>query len=149
MILNLFICRGVYYRNKWYFCPPPLPFSNMIFFPPNTVKISSFPPFSPPPFPYIRVFLNKSSYFIPNKPITHISPPGGKMDNIQYTLYTPVYIKISRVQRDCSRKNRGIYYTFRSFPPPHLQDIIFFPRRGGWAKIFEFLTPKDAFLSRF
>ena len=37
-------CRGVYYQNNLYFCPPPF-FSKIIFFPPSTVKISSFPPF--------------------------------------------------------------------------------------------------------
>ena len=25
--------RGVYYQNNWYFCPPPLHFAKMIFFP--------------------------------------------------------------------------------------------------------------------
>ena len=50
---------GVYIIQITDISPPP--FQNDIF-PPNTVKISSFPPFSTSS-PYIRVFLNKSSYF--------------------------------------------------------------------------------------
>ena len=46
---------------------------------------------------------------------------------------------------------RGIYYTFRSFPPPlpPTAHHLFFLRQGGCRKFFEFLTLKDAFLSRF
>ena len=50
---------------------------------------------------------------------------------------------------------RGIYYTFRSSPPPPTAHHFFPDAPGGLqggavapsAKIFEFLTLKDAFLS--
>ena len=64
-VFDLTKIRGVCYPKKFYF-PPPL-FQNDHFsnFPRSTIKMSSFPRFNP----YIYVFLKKSSYFSPNKPI--------------------------------------------------------------------------------
>ena len=71
--LTIVLRRGVYYPHNWYFFPPPF-FQNDIFSP-STVKIYSFPLF-PHLLPLIfACFLNKSSYFFPNQPITHILNP--------------------------------------------------------------------------
>ena len=58
-----FYFRGVYCLNYWYFCPPP-PFPKWYLI----YKYSEnflFSPFFQHFTPYIRVFLNKSSYIFP------------------------------------------------------------------------------------
>ena len=70
-----------------YFCPPTF-FKNHILIwhilihIQSTVKISSFPPFFYTSYPLYSRFYNKSSYFFPNHPITHIF----------YDKYTPLVV---------------------------------------------------------
>ena len=52
-------------------------FQNYIF-PPSAVQIFPFPRFSTSFQLYSQFFLNKSSYFFPNQPITHILPASSK-----------------------------------------------------------------------
>ena len=73
---NLIHYSEVYICQKQIIFAPP-PFSKMIFPPPGTVKISPFPPFSTSS-PFL---LNKSSYYFPNQPKSHI-----------FKLYTPYFI---------------------------------------------------------
>ena len=79
------LARGVYYHNNWYFCPPP--FSKIIFFPPSTVKISSYPPFFHLLPRIFTFFLINHYIFSPNyQKLIFLPPPLGG----QNKKYTPL-----------------------------------------------------------
>ena len=81
---------GVYIIKNWYFAPPPY-FKNHIFFPKYS-KNFFFSLFSPLT-PYIRVFLNKSSYFFPlTNNNSYLCPQNEKYTPLRgkYLMFFPV-----------------------------------------------------------
>ena len=99
--------------------------SKMLFFPRCGENFPVFPPF----LPYIRVFLNKSSYFFPNPPINnHITPfppppVGVKMKNIPpvSTLKQKRLVSLQRKRErktteDSIKRTQGFLFYRNLFP---------------------------------